>query len=143
MFENIVSPPYGGTSRAINIVAIGGRSRYTVSLCQMPPKLTVSCGSFVTEMISGNPSMPFTNGYSTGSPIRRANAEELLGTEELVAEEDHEVLEPGPADLGDGVVVEAGREVDSGDLGPDRTGERQHLDGAVGILHFHHRFRVP
>ena len=53
MFAHMVSPPEGGTSRAMSIVAIGGRSRYTVSLCQMPPKLTVSCGSFVTAMISG------------------------------------------------------------------------------------------
>ena len=53
MFANIVSPPSGGTSRATSIVPIGGRSRYTVSLCQMPPKFTVSCGSFVTAMISG------------------------------------------------------------------------------------------
>ena len=53
MFANMRVAADGGTSRAMSIVAIGGRSRYTVSLCQMPPKLTVSCGSFVTAMISG------------------------------------------------------------------------------------------
>ena len=61
------------------MVAIGGTSRYTVSLCQMPPKFTVSPGSFATEMISGKPSIPFTNGYSTGVPIRRANARKSAG----------------------------------------------------------------
>ena len=40
----------------------------------MPPKFAVSCGSFDTVMISGKSSIPFTNGYSTGSPMRRANA---------------------------------------------------------------------
>ena len=53
MLANNVSPPAGGTSRATSIVPIGGRARYVVSLCQMPPKFTVSCGSFVTAMISG------------------------------------------------------------------------------------------
>ena len=62
MFANIVSPPKGGISRASSIVAIGGCSRYTVSLCQIPPKFTVSCGSFVTAMISGWLSRPLTNG---------------------------------------------------------------------------------
>ena len=35
------------------IVPIGGGSRYVVSECQMPPKLTRSCSSFLTSMISG------------------------------------------------------------------------------------------
>ena len=105
-----------------------------MSLCQMPPKFTVSCGSFATAMISGNPSMPFTNGYSTGSPMRRGEREELLGCELLVAEEHHEMVEPRPADLGDGLVGELGGEVDAADLGAERPGERQHLDGAVAVV---------
>ena len=62
MLANIVSPPNGGSSRASSIVAIGGCSRYTVSLCQIPPKFTVSCGSLATSMISGWVSNPLTNG---------------------------------------------------------------------------------
>ena len=77
-----------------------------MSLCQMPPKFTVSCGSFVTAMISGKPSMPFTNGYSTGSPMRRANARNSSGSSDLVAEEHDEVLEPRPPDLGHRLVGE-------------------------------------
>ena len=63
--------------------------------------------------------------------------EELLGLEELVAEEHDEVLEPGPADLGHRLVGEVGREVDAGDLGAERAGDRQHLDGAVGVVGRH------
>src|SRR2546428_471084 len=40
----------------------------------MPPKLTRSCSSLSTGMISGNSSRPFTNGYSIGSPNRRGKA---------------------------------------------------------------------
>ena len=58
---------------------IGGRARYAVSECQMPPKFCRSCSSFFTSMTSGNPGMPFTNGYSIGSPIRRANAMNSAG----------------------------------------------------------------
>ncbi len=84
-----------------------------MSLCHMPPKFTVSCGSFETAMMSGNPSMPRTNGYSTGSPIRRANARNSAGSEELVAEEHDEVLQPRPADLGHGFVDQIGRQIDA------------------------------
>src|SRR5436309_11196220 len=45
----------------------------------MPPKLTRSCSSLSTGMISGNSSRPFTNGYSTGSPNRRAKARNSAG----------------------------------------------------------------
>ena len=123
MFANIVSPPYGGTSRASSIVAIGGRSRYAVSLCQIPPKFTVSCGSFVTAMISGWLSMPFTNGYSHRLADAAREGEELVGPEDLVAEEDDEVVQPRVSDLGNDRVVEIGREVDAGDLGADRAGD--------------------
>ena len=71
--------------------------------------------------------MPLTNGYSTGSPMRRANARNAVGSEGLVAEEHDEVLEPRAADLGHGLVGEVGREVDAADLRAERAGDRQHL----------------
>ena len=95
-----------------------------MSLCQIPPKFTVSCGSFVTAMISGWLSRPFTNGYSHRLADATREGEELVGVELLVAEEDDEVLEPRAPDLGDDRVVEVGREVDPGDHGADRAGER-------------------
>src|ERR1043166_3040985 len=68
MLANSVSPPNGGTSRAISIVAIGGRSRYAVSECHNPPKFIFSCSSLITGVISGNPSMPLMKGYSIACP---------------------------------------------------------------------------
>ena len=79
--------------------------------------------------------MPFTNGYSTGSPIVFAKARNRVGVEGLVPEEDDAVVEPGPPDLGDGVVGEVGGEVDAGDLGAQGARDRRHLDGAVRVAH--------
>ena len=95
----------------------------------MPPKLTRSCSSFTTGMISGKSSRPFTKGYSIGSPKRRPNSRNRAGGEVLVAEEDHEVLEPGAPDGRDGVVGEILRQVDARDLGAERPGDGLDLDG--------------
>src|SRR5687767_3848695 len=46
----------------------------------MPPKLCFSCSSFFTSMTCGKPSMPLTNGYSTGVPMARANAMNCAGS---------------------------------------------------------------
>ena len=115
---NSVSPPYGGTSRASSIEPIGGSSRYVVSECQMPPKLWRSCSSFFTSITSGNPSMPLTNGYSIGSPMRRAKAMNWAGIELLVAEEDDLVLEKGLSNFLFGKIL---RQVDAEDLGAERA----------------------
>src|SRR5712691_8685051 len=45
----------------------------------MPPKLTHSCSSLSTGMISGNSSRPFTKGYSTGTPKWRPKARNWAG----------------------------------------------------------------
>src|SRR5688572_12460310 len=45
----------------------------------MPPKLLRSCSSFFTSITWGKPAMPWTNGYSIGSPIARANAMNCAG----------------------------------------------------------------
>src|SRR5438067_269425 len=58
MLAKRVSPPRGGVSRAISMVAIGGFSRYAVSECHSPPKLTFSCSSLITGVICGKPSSP-------------------------------------------------------------------------------------
>ncbi len=57
--------------------------------------------------------------------------EERVVVELLVAEEDHQVLEPDRAQLGDGGVVEA-REVDAGDDRADRTRERLDVQARRG-----------
>ena len=67
----------------------------------MPPKLTRSCSNLTTGVIWGKPSSPLRNGYSTGSPTRRAKPSSSAGVEMLVAEEDHEMGEPRAADRGD------------------------------------------
>ena len=60
--------------------------------------------------------------------------EELVGAELLVAEEHDEVLEPGAADLGDGLVGEVGREVDAADLGAERARDRRDVDRAERLV---------
>ena len=81
--------------------------------------------------------MPLTNGYSTGSPMRRGEREERRRVERLVAEEHDEVLQPRPPDLGHGLVGQIGREVDAGDLGAERAGDRLHRDRPVHTLGRH------
>ena len=110
-----------------------------MSLCQMPPKFDRLVRQLGDRDDLREPFDALHERVLDRLADPAGEREELLGTEELVAEEDHEVLEPGPADLGDGLVDQVGREVDAGDLGPDRAGERQHLDGAVGILDLHRR----
>src|SRR5262245_22828863 len=45
----------------------------------MPPKFTRSSACLSTGMISGDSGKPFTNGYSMGSPKRRAKARNAAG----------------------------------------------------------------
>ena len=96
----------------------------------MPPKLTVSFGSFLTAMISGWSSKPRTNGYSIGSPIAPGEGHERVTVEMLVAEEHHEVPEPGGADLRHRLVVEI-VQVHAADLRTERAGDRRDGDAAV------------
>ena len=91
----------------------------------MPPKFTCSCGQLGHgddvgvavdaghERVAGD----LADGAGEG--------EELVRRQRLVAEEHDAVLEPGCADLRDGRVEVAG-EVDAGDLGADRSGDRPH-----------------
>ncbi len=53
------------------------------------------------------------------------------GIELLVPEEDHLVVEDRPPDLGHGLVVETGREIDTGDHGAARAGPPVHGDPVV------------
>ena len=76
--------------------------------------------------------MPLTNGYSTGSPKRRAKREELRRRQLLVAKEDDEVIEPGPADRRDRIVVELLREIDAEDLRAERARERADIEFVPG-----------
>ncbi len=96
----------------------------------MPPKLTVSFGSFLTAMISGWSSKPRTNGYSIGSPMRSREGDERIAVELLVAEEHHEVPEPRGADLRHRLVVEI-VQVHAADLRTERAGDRRDRDAAV------------
>src|SRR5262245_66332614 len=57
---------------------------------------------------------------------------EVVTVEDLVPEEHDEVLEPGPADPGDDVVVEIVGEAHAGDLRAERTRDRRHGDPAGG-----------
>ena len=72
-----------------------------------------------------------TKGYSTGSPMRACERKERVRVELLVAEEHHEMREPRPADLGHRLVRDVGREVDAGDLGPERAGQGRHSNRLV------------
>ncbi len=56
------------------MLAIGGWARYVVSVCQTPPKLIFSSGSFSTGVMSGHSGSPLSCGYSIGVPKRPANA---------------------------------------------------------------------
>src|SRR5204863_378324 len=59
--------------------------------------------------------------------------EELRGREVLVAEEDHEVLEPRPADVGVDAVVERGAQIDARDLGAERARDGMDGDRHAGV----------
>ena len=58
--------------------------------------------------------------------------EKALGRQVLAAEEDHQVVEPGMPDRGDRAVVEVLGEIDPGDLGSERAGNRTDLKRTVG-----------
>ena len=58
-------------------------------------------------------------------------SQELLERKLLIPEEDDHMLEEGFTDLGDGVLGDIGGEIHTLDLGADRTGKRNDLDGAV------------
>src|ERR1700752_2317764 len=62
------------------MVGIGGRSRDAGPGGHIPPKLTFSCSSLITGVICGNPSRPFTKGYSTGSPKQLATCRNCAGS---------------------------------------------------------------
>ena len=124
MFANIVSPPTGGTSRASSIVPIGGRSRYTVSLCQMPPKFTVSCGQLRDRDDLGEAVDALHERVLDRLADAAREREELVGSELLVAEEHDEVLEPGRGGSRRPVSSSSiAREVDAADLGAERARE--------------------
>jgi hypothetical protein len=65
-------------------------------------------------------------------PEPRCEPQLFLGIDRLIAEEQHEVLEQRGAHRTDGRVVEIPTQVDAGDLGADRRGERRdrqpHMD---------------
>jgi enoyl-CoA hydratase len=81
------------------------------------------------------------NGYSTGSPSRRAKARNSSGPERLIAEEDHQVLQPDPPELGHDVVGEVGAEVDTAHFGAERAGERRDTDAGGHATCSSDRFR--
>ena len=102
----------------------------------MPPKLTRSCGSLMTGSTSGHSGRPLTSGYSAGLAEALGQRQQLLRRELLIAEEDHDVLEQGGAQLLDRVVVERLGEIDAEDLGAERAGER--ADFQTGSGHQRH-----
>ena len=129
MFANIVSPPYGGTSRASSIVAIGGRSRYDGVAVPDPTEVH----RLVRELRDRDDLGVAVEALDERVLHRLADAvregEELVGPEDLVAEEDDEVVQPRASDLGDDRVVELGREVDPGDLGAECARDGLDRDG--------------
>ena len=84
-----------------------------MSLCQMPPKFTVSCGQLRDRDDLGEAVDALHERVLDRLADAAGEREELVGPEDLVAEEHDEVLEPRPADLGDRLVDEVGREVDA------------------------------
>jgi hypothetical protein len=82
----------------------------------------------MTGVISGKPSIPLMNGYSTAS----GEGEKPLGREVLVAKEDHQMVEPGAPDRRDRAVVEILAKIDAGDLGPERPGNRTDFKRTIG-----------
>ena len=103
-----------------------------MSLCQSPPKLTRSCSSLTTGVISGNPSIPLMNGYSMTLPKRLAKAGNRSGGRFWPRKKNHEVFEPGLPDRSDRPAVEVSGKIDPGDLGAQRAGDRTDLKRTVG-----------
>jgi len=58
--------------------------------------------------------------------------EKALGRQFPVAEENHQMVEPGMPDRSDRAVVEILGKIDPGDLGPERAGNRTDLQRTVG-----------
>jgi hypothetical protein len=55
-------------------------------------------------------------------------AEKLLRRQELIAKENHQVVEPGAPEPRDGAAVELFSEIDPADLRPQRPGDRADLE---------------
>jgi hypothetical protein len=63
------------------------------------------------------------DGYSTTPPKCRAKARSARG-QVLAGEEDHQMVEPGTPARRDRAVIKVCREIDFGDLNPERAGDR-------------------
>ena len=104
MFANIVSPPYGGTSRAISIV----RHRRALEVHGVAVPDAAEVHRLVRQLRDRDDLGEAVDALHERVLHRLADAagerEELVGLEDLVAEEHDEVLEPGAADLGDRLV---------------------------------------
>ena len=128
MFANSVSPPYGGTSRATQ----HRRHRRALEVHGVAVPDAAEVHRLVRELRDRDDLGEAVDALHERVLDRFADAtgerEERLGLEDLVAEEHDEMRQPGAPDLGDGLVDDIGREVDSADLGADRAGDGQHLD---------------
>ena len=110
MLANIVSPPYGGTSRASSIV----RHRRALEVHGVAVPDAAEVHRLVRQLRHRDDLRVAVDALHERvlAPARRcgaANARNASGIEVLVAEEDDEVLEPDATDLGDGGVVEVAR----------------------------------
>ena len=126
MLANIVSPPRGGTSRASSIV----RHRWALEVHGVAVPDAAEVHGLVRELRDFDDLRVAVDAADEGVLDRVADApgerEERVRVELLVAEEHHEMREPRPADLGHRLVRDVGREVDAGDLGPERAGQGRH-----------------
>ena len=103
-----------------------------MSLCQSPPKLTRSCSSLTTGVISGKALDPLDERVFDDLAETPGEGEKPLGRQVLRAKEDHQMVEPGMPDRRDRAVVEVFGKIDPGDLGPERAGNRTDLKRTVG-----------
>ena len=101
----------------------------------MPPnaKPWVSVASRTTAITSAWSVIGSMNGTGLYGPNRRVNAAWAVGIERLLAEEHDLVVEDRAADLGHGLVVDAGGEVDARDHRAARAGPPVHRDPPVRV----------
>ena len=128
MLANSVSPPRGGVSRAISMVAIGGLVQIRRVGVPQPAEIDLLVLELDHRRDLRKALEPLHERIFDRLAEAAREREELRGLERLVAEEDDEVFEPGGADRRDRLVAHVSAEIDPENFRAERAGERTDVE---------------